>query len=152
MQALGQSGRGFAAAALGMETPDRPVVSRRWLPDREFVCLAALMGCAILVRRRPGAWTRRTFLLASLTLTGLLLNLQYSTQHVMALLSFHVPGVWLSGAFFLILLGKRGELNPAGAHHLPRDRDGCRFANIFTGAFLQIVRTEKIGLRREQKR
>jgi polyferredoxin len=72
--------------------------------DREFVCLAILMGFAVIIRRRPGMGTRRLFLLISLLLTGVLLNQQYSSQQVMALLGMNVPGAWLSGAFFLVLL------------------------------------------------
>jgi polyferredoxin len=43
-------------------------------------------------------------LLASLLVMGVLFNLQYSTQHVMALLSLRSPGNWLSGSFVLVFL------------------------------------------------
>jgi Na+-translocating ferredoxin:NAD+ oxidoreductase RnfG subunit len=104
LRTLEQSGRGFAAAVLGMQTEGPPRAPTSWLPSKEFVCLAVLMVLALAVRQRPGTWRRRTFLLGSLLLTGVLLNLQYSTQHVMALLSLRLSGAWLSGSFFLVLL------------------------------------------------
>ena len=30
----------------------------RWVPDREFICLAVLMSLAVAIRQRPGTWTR----------------------------------------------------------------------------------------------
>ena len=104
LRTLAQSGRGFATTALGLDVQGPPVTRDTWIPDREFVCLAILMAAAVALRRRPEVWTRRAFLLGSLLLTGVFLNLQYSAQQVMALLSFQLPGTWLSGSFFLIVL------------------------------------------------
>ena len=104
LKTLEQSGPRFAAAALGLDVEKPPVAVETWVPDREFVCLAILMAAAVSIRHWPGVWTRRMFLLASLLLTGVLLNLQYSTQQVMALLSGQLPGAWLSGSFFLVVL------------------------------------------------
>jgi polyferredoxin len=61
------------------------------------------MALAVAMRHQPGSWTRRVFLLTSLVVGGLLLNVQYSTQQVVALLSGNLPGAWLSGPLFLVL-------------------------------------------------
>lgn len=43
-------------------------------------------------------------LLATLVLTGFVWNLQYGSQQVIAILSGNLPGDWLSGSFFLVLV------------------------------------------------
>jgi len=77
--------------------------SAGWFEDVDYrvVALAVLMLTAIGLRYVPGTWTRRAFLFLCVLVGGVLLNLQYSTQQVMALLSFQLPGSWLSGSFFL---------------------------------------------------
>jgi polyferredoxin len=72
--------------------------------DRQFVCLAALLALAVVLRYIPHVWLRRGMLLTSLVLTGLFWNLQYSAQQVMAISSLQLPGNWLSGSFFLIVI------------------------------------------------
>ena len=104
LHTLERAGQGFAAAVLGRQAEPATAASAPWRPDREFLGLAVLTALALAVRRRPGRWRRRWLLLASLLLAGLALNLQYSTQHVMALLGLSLPGKWLGGPFFLIVL------------------------------------------------
>ena len=58
---------------------------------------------AVVLRWHPGVWTRRAALLATLVLAGFALNLQYSTQQVMALLSGGVRLRTLTGPQFLAL-------------------------------------------------
>jgi len=103
LQTLQQAGPRFASAALGMEVRAAAPVRRHRL-DLPFACLAVLLGLAVIVRRVPNVWVRRALLLATLVATGFWWNLQYSTQQVMAILSFNLPGNLLSGSFLLVLL------------------------------------------------
>ena len=104
---LQQAGPNFALAALGIDVEAaaptlRAPTSHRL--DRQFVCLAVLLGVAVALRYVPQVWVRRGMLLATLMITGFLWNLQYSSQQVMGILSLNLPGNWLSGSFFLILV------------------------------------------------
>ena len=103
LQTLQQAGPRFAASALAMDVETASPSERR-RPDHRFLCLAGLLGLAIVLRRFPGIWSRRGFLVLTLVLTGFLWNLQYSSQQVMALLSLNVPGDWTSSSFLLVLL------------------------------------------------
>ena len=100
---LGQAGPKFALAALGIEAEAAAPAARRPI-DRRFVCLAALFGLALALRYRPRVWLRRAMLLATLVLAGLVWNLQYGSQQVMGILNWNLPGDWLSGSFFLVLV------------------------------------------------
>ncbi len=103
LRSLGQAGPRFAADALGMNVPafSSDVTHRL---DPQFICLFVLLAAAVFLRRIPRVWVRRSMLLATLLVTGVLWNLQYSSQQVMAILSLSMPGNWLSGSFFLILI------------------------------------------------
>jgi Na+-translocating ferredoxin:NAD+ oxidoreductase RnfG subunit len=103
LQTLQQAGPRFASGALGMEVR-AAAPEHRHRPDLPVVGLAVLLGLAVGLRRVPNAWVRRAMLLAALVTTGFLWNLQYSSQQVMAVLSFNLPGNWLSGSFLLVLL------------------------------------------------
>ena len=100
---LRQAGAKFALAALGIEAEAAAPPARRPI-DRPLVCLAALFGLALALRYRPRVWLRRAMLLATLVLTGFVWNLQYGSQQVIAILSGNLPGDWLSGSFFLVLV------------------------------------------------
>ncbi|MHC4730375.1 MAG: 4Fe-4S binding protein [Planctomycetota bacterium] len=102
---LALSGRRFAAEVLGMKDAAAPQpAAGSWGPDRDFVCLALLTVGAILLRYLPRVWLRRLFLAVTLAVTGFLLNLQFSTQHVFGLLSLDPPVVRLTGGFFMVFL------------------------------------------------
>ncbi|MFV1965238.1 MAG: 4Fe-4S binding protein [Pirellulaceae bacterium] len=103
LRTLERSGLRFAAEILGRNVRQTDRWKQAWVPDREFVCLAVLSIVALGLRQWPGTWRRRGILLASLLLTGVLFNVQYSTQQVFALLSLQVHGSGLSGSFFLVI-------------------------------------------------
>jgi hypothetical protein len=102
-EALALAGRGFAEDVL--ETPGDGTAVRGRGGDargrREFLLLAAFLVCAIGLTYRPRAWLRRAVLLASAVLLGWMLNLQYSTQQALALLTLQTGRIGLTGSFFL---------------------------------------------------
>jgi hypothetical protein len=104
LSTLQRSGSGFGAAMRGSPTQPATRGGRPWRPDSGFLCLAILMSLALAARYWPNVWLRRALLVASLLAAGVLWNLQYSSQHVMALLSLRVPGNWLTGPFFLMII------------------------------------------------
>ena len=110
VQTLETAGRTFARQVLGKEVePGEPEARQPKAgimnsQSRDFLCLAALLALAVMLRYQPNLWMRRFMLAASLVATGVLLNLQYSTQQVMSLLSLNVGAVALSGPFFLVAL------------------------------------------------
>jgi Na+-translocating ferredoxin:NAD+ oxidoreductase RnfG subunit len=103
LRSLQQAGPQFASAALGMNVQAAAPAARHRI-DPQFVCLFVLLAAAVVLRRIPRVGIRRAMLLATLLLTGFWWNLQYSSQQVVAILSFSLPGNWLSGSFFLVLL------------------------------------------------
>jgi hypothetical protein len=103
LRILESAGTRFAVEVEGRPFRSAEHTPRVFVPDREFICLGALFIIAAAVRTRPGTWRRRGILLVSLLLTGVLLNIQYSTQHAFALTSGRVSGNWLSGSFFLVV-------------------------------------------------
>ena len=103
LKSLRQAGPKFASNALGIEVDTAAPPVRHQL-DRQFVCLSILLGIAVVLCHIPQVWVRRGMLLATLVLTGFVWNLQYCSQQVMGILSFNLPGNWLSGSFFLVLI------------------------------------------------
>ena len=102
------AGRGFAAEVLGKGSlePEAGPARFDWTDPqlRDFACLAGLAALALVMRYRPNVWVRRAFLLIVLVVTGWLLNLQYSMQHVMSLLSLNFGTVGLNAPFLLVLI------------------------------------------------
>jgi spermidine synthase len=105
VETLDRSGRRFGAEVLSLEgvAAPQPAAGSRG-PDRDFLCLALLTVGAIFLRYLPRVWLRRLFLAATLAVTGLWLNLQFSTQHVFGLLSLDAPVLRLTGGFFMVFL------------------------------------------------
>jgi len=101
-------GRGFAAEVLGRGSVEPAGAPPRfdWASPqvRDFACLAGLTALALVLRRRPHVWVRRAFLLLALLVTGWFLNLQYSTQHVMSLLSLNFGRIGPNAPFFLVVV------------------------------------------------
>jgi hypothetical protein len=104
LSTLDIAGQRFAADVLGFEVrgPEREPPPPR--PDRDFLVLASLTAAAIALRYRPGVWLRRAFLLGTLVLAGLWLNLQFSSQQVFSLLSLQMPSFQLTGGFFVLVV------------------------------------------------
>jgi spermidine synthase len=102
------AGRGFAAEVLniGSLEPAAGPLRFDWCSPqtRDFACLAALALAALALRYWPRVWARRVFLLITFIVTGLLLNLQYSTQHMMSLLSLNFGGLGPNAPFFLVAI------------------------------------------------
>jgi len=127
-EALATAGQGFARDVLhatgGASAPVKRPVETGWA-WRNFLVLAAFLGGAILLSYYPRPWLRRGYLVAAVVVLGFWLNLQYSTQQVLALLTgrFGTPG--FNAPFFLLavvplaalLLGNLycGYLCPFGA-------------------------------------
>jgi hypothetical protein len=103
LRTLEESGRGFAAAVLGQRLDKDAPRPNRWIPTREFWLLGWMLIMALVLRRRPERMQRRVLLACSLLLTGAWLNLQYSTHHVMSLLSLRIPTQWFGGPCLLIV-------------------------------------------------
>jgi len=102
--ALEGAGCAFAKHVLGIAAGGPAAAGSRWLPDRDFALLALLLLGAVAMRRVPRATPRRIFLLASLLVAGVLLNMQYSTHQVFSLLGLDPAGGGLTGPFFLVFV------------------------------------------------
>jgi hypothetical protein len=102
-EALAVAGQGFARDVLELEGQDRPAEGRGNARGMgEFFLLAFFMLCAIVLTYWPRVWLRRAVLLASAILLGWMLNLQYSTQQTIALLTLQPGRIGLNGPFFLV--------------------------------------------------
>ena len=102
---LEKAGRRFAGEVLGREVGELPPEAPSpWVPDGRFLCLLALASVALISRYLPHRWLRRLYLVVALLVTGLWLNLQYSTQQVFSLLSLQLPAFGLSAAFFTVVI------------------------------------------------
>jgi hypothetical protein len=104
LSTLDIAGRRFAAEALSLEVLGPEHEPPPLGPDRNFLVLASLMAAAIALRYRPRVWLRRAFLLGTLVLAGLWLNLQFSSQQVFSLLSLQMPAFQLTGGFFVLVV------------------------------------------------
>jgi spermidine synthase len=135
---LETSGRGFAEGVLQQAVETQPVKKSNAHGLRDILVLSAIFAAALAVRYRPSIWARRILLAASLALAGLWLNLQFSTNQVISLLTLTSPP-HLTGAFFLLfvipalvaLFGNVycGYMCPFGAiQELAGDITGGRFA------------------------
>lgn len=103
---LEEAGRGFARQALGREIAGYDSLSsgswKFWNTGvRDFILLSLMVSAAIALRFWPGVWMRRILLAFSLIVGGMLLNLQYSMQHVVMLAGMNPGNIGLTGGFFL---------------------------------------------------
>lgn len=103
LRTLGTSAGSFAGNVLGrdVEVAHPPV---RRLPDRGFLCVAVLVGAALLLRHAPSGSGRRLLLAFAAVGTGLILNAQYSSAHVLSLIGPRTPPVGLDSAFLLTVI------------------------------------------------
>ncbi len=107
VRTLEQSGQAFAAQVLGIvsgqpETPATHSFNSVGVRDGLLLCVFFLV--ALGLRWTPHVWSRRLWLVLMVVLCGGWLNLQFSIQQVFSLLSFRLPVVELSAAFFLVVL------------------------------------------------
>lgn len=112
IQSIRKAGRVFADEVLGLKV-NLPVLphggyshpeNALHFPDSRCVCFILLALIALILRRKPSRLARRVFLLVTLLVAGLYLNIQYSMDHVFSLLSFQVPRTGLNISFFLVLV------------------------------------------------
>jgi hypothetical protein len=106
ISALQTSGRRFAAQVLGRAVEAGPQQKRQraeYLPDNRGMYLAGAFVLTLIVIYRGGYWSRLAVMLFNLVLGGIVLNAQYSSEQIASLLSLHVPGLRLTGAFLLVV-------------------------------------------------
>lgn len=101
LRALEESSRAFASIVLGRSGVNVPRSAAAPFPDRETICLAALLSAAVFVRYVPRKWVRRLFLTITVAVGGVWLNAQYAMQQTAALLSGHCIEMGLTGVLFL---------------------------------------------------
>ena len=113
LDALQESGRRFAADALGRMPPagEAPGEEGRtsarlqpaYLPDAAALYLIAAFVLALIVSHRGGSRSRLVVLVLTFVAGGIVLNAQYSSEQIATLLSFDAPGFRLSGVFLLVV-------------------------------------------------
>jgi len=104
LRTLRQAGRAFARDTLGLAVAGEEPPPRPHRADPNVAWLAGFVAAAAALRFRPGRWRRILFLLASFGILGIGLNLQYSTQHVFALLGGSLPAIGFGVAFFMVVV------------------------------------------------
>jgi Na+-translocating ferredoxin:NAD+ oxidoreductase RnfG subunit len=103
LSALQTSGRNFAARALGRaaQIATAPKAWAAYTPDIQGAYLIVVFTVALVVSFQGGFWSRLAVLVFSLVVGGFVLNTQYSTEQVAAILSGRYPMPSLSGVFLL---------------------------------------------------
>ena len=107
LSALRISGQRFAADVLGR--PVGPPVEQqahkaKYLPDTHAKYLIAAFVLALIVAYIGGFWSRLLVLCLSLSIGGIWLNAQYSSEQIVTLLSGHTPALAATGAFLLVVV------------------------------------------------
>jgi MFS family permease len=106
LSALQTSGLRFTAEVL-----DRPaeqlagqqVRPAKYLPDTHAIYLIAAFIAALIVTYFGGFWGRLVVLFLSLTIGGIWLNAQYSSEQIVTVLSWHTPATAVTGTFLLVV-------------------------------------------------
>jgi len=104
LSALELSANTFAGRALNRTLgPGPPVKTVRaaYLPDKNVIYLIAALLLTLIVIYRGSFYSRVAVLCFNLIAGGLVLNTQYSTDQVAALLSGNIPAVTVTAAFLL---------------------------------------------------
>ncbi len=106
LSALQTSGQRFAEQILGR--PVGPAAVRephraKYLPDNPGTYLIAAFGLALIVTYIGGFWSRLAVLCLSLTVGGLWLNAQYSSEQIVTVLTGYAPAAALTGAFLFVV-------------------------------------------------
>jgi len=104
--ALQASGQRFAAEVLGR--PVEPLAEQRahrakYLPDTHAIYLIAAFALALIVTYLGGFWSRLVVLCLSLSIGGIWLNAQYSSEQIVTILSWNTPAIAVTGAFLFII-------------------------------------------------
>lgn len=101
LQTLQLSGRVFGEQVFGRAAAtSAPSVPRR--PDWRLTGLAILAVAAVALRFRPSRRRRWWFLAATLLVSGLWLNAQFSLTHILSLIGMQPPPIGWNAAFLLV--------------------------------------------------
>jgi len=106
LSALQTSGQRFTAEVLGRPIgPGTEQLERRanYLPDVHAKYLLAAFALALIVTYLGGFWSRLLVLCLSLTIGGVWLNAQYSSDQIVNILSLHIPALALTGMFLFVM-------------------------------------------------
>ncbi|MFH0781218.1 MAG: 4Fe-4S binding protein [Pseudomonadota bacterium] len=103
MKTLTRSTTAFGEVVLGHSSQAAATASFASVPSWQFTALLLWTVVTLAARYRPHRWLRRSILLISLVLFGIVLNLQYTSQQVMALLSGNFSWEITSSGFFLVV-------------------------------------------------
>ena len=102
VSAIELSGKRFASDILGQNLPVS-AAKKDYLPDRSGLYLLIATIFSLLVISKGNFWSRLTVLVFNLVVGGLILNAQYSSEQIAALLSGQIPAFGLSGTFLLTI-------------------------------------------------
>ena len=105
VSALQASGQRFAAEVLGR--PAEPLAEQQahratYLPDTHAIYLIAAFALALIVTYFGGFWSRLVVLCLSLSIGGIWLNAQYSSEQIVTILSWQIPSIAVRSAFLFI--------------------------------------------------
>jgi len=106
MKALADSADNFAAAVLGYSGKSAGLQRAgpgRHLPEPAVLYLLASALVSFIVILRGGFWSRLAVLCFNLVVGGLILNIQYSSEQIVTVLSLQHPPAVLSAAFLLAI-------------------------------------------------
>ncbi len=101
VSAIETASKKFADEVLG-QAASVSVAKKNLLPDRSGFYLLTAVILSLLVIYKGNFWSRLAVLVFNLVVGGFILNAQYSSEQVIALLSGQVNSFELSGAFLLI--------------------------------------------------
>ncbi|MBN1766590.1 MAG: 4Fe-4S binding protein [Sedimentisphaerales bacterium] len=104
---LSQSARRFARDVLGRDVMVAEGSAQRFTLaqlDRTSLYLVTMGVAAILISRVGGRWLRRGTLLICVVAGGWFFNMQYSSEHVITILSGAWPKISLSQTFLLVVV------------------------------------------------
>ncbi len=101
LDSLTVSARRFASEILALPVAGEGQAMTLQKPERAAIYLAGVAVVALVAIYAGGAWLRVVVLALVAVGGGLILNVQYSTEQVVGLLSGRIPAVGLSSAFLL---------------------------------------------------
>ncbi|MHC4146969.1 MAG: 4Fe-4S binding protein, partial [Planctomycetota bacterium] len=106
LSALQTSAHRFARQQLGrsVEASDRQQPKRlAYGLGMDSIYLLSVFALTLIVIYRGDFWTRFAVLALNVVAGGIVLNLQYSTEQMVTILSLHTPAAALSAAFLLVI-------------------------------------------------
>ena len=104
LDTLSQAVPAFARQVLGRDVGERRPAPKSGQGGASVLWLIAAFTAALLLRHYPSPGCRKLFLAAVIAVLGGWFNVQYSSQHVMALLSLQWPPIRFAPGFAAIVL------------------------------------------------